>query len=391
VKLKTALLGAVLLGVGASAAPARDDMTVERVVMLMRHGVRPSTKFPATPAGTTREPWPAWSTAAGDLTPHGAEAIRKLGAFDRNLFVQQGLLPATGCAPVSAWSSGASRAIKTGKAFLETLLPGCPVVLDHPVDEDSDETFHPADAGLAIDGDVALSVSLRGGDIASEARRNAAAFATLERITGVPTDRVSRLKATPGDKPDLKGALGFASTAGQTVLLQYLEGMPLSQVGWGRASKADIQQILRFHPIKFRYETRPAYVAQRLAAPLAKRILDAVEGRTARITLLFGHDTNLAALGGFYDLHWTMSDYPTDDIAPGGAIGFEVLRAKTGVRYVRAFAQAQTMDQVRALTPLTGAERPNRSYLAIPGCGSPCEVATFARLTQTRIAQPTPR
>lgn len=390
------LVLAIATPVIAAASPAKKGMAVERVVMLMRHGVRPSTKFPATPPGTTREAWPDWSTAAGDLTPHGADAIRRLGAFDRTLFVKQGLLPSTGCAPVGAvsvWASGSPRAIKTGKAFLETLEPGCAVPLSYPTDKDADELFHPTDAHLAIDGEMALAASLRegpAGGIAGEVARNADAFATLDRITGVVTTRTTKLSATRGDKPDLSGGLSFASTAGQTILLQYLEGMPMAQVGWGRASKADIRQILRFHPIKFQYETRPSYVAERVAAPLARRILDAVDGKTGKVTLLFGHDTNLAALGGFYGLHWTMADYPKDDIAPGGALGFEVLRAPNGDRYIRAFVQAQTMDQVRTLASLTDREGPSRSYLAIPGCGKKvmCELDAFKRLTQRKFDRP---
>ncbi|WP_019515148.1 histidine-type phosphatase [Sphingomonas sp. Mn802worker] len=414
-KTLATLTGAALLSAAAPPPTPSSGETVERVVMVMRHGVRPSTKFPATPVGTTREPWSAWSSEAGDLTPHGAAAVRLLGAYDRGLLVQQGLLPATGCAgigTISAWASGASRAIKTGHAFLETLQPGCQVALDHPASEDEDETFHPADAGLAIDGEKALAAALRiapAGGIDAEVARNADAFRVLERVVGCCPDkscdtgtnknvapapctaaeRRSRLVAEAGDKPDMKGALSFASTAGQTILLQYLEGMPMAQVGWGRASAADIRTMLRFHPIKFRYETRPPYVAQRLAAPLARRILDAVAGKSGKVTLLFGHDTNLAALGGFYDLHWTMADYPADDIAPGGAIGFEVVRAHDGQRYVRAFSQAQLMDQVRGLTPLTAAQAPDRRIIAIPGCGADrCTLEAFEQLTTDKLKPP---
>ncbi|MBO9726200.1 MAG: histidine-type phosphatase [Novosphingobium sp.] len=382
----------------ASAAPKAADLTVERVVILMRHGVRPSTKFPATPEGTTREAWPAWSTAAGDLTPHGAEGIRRLAAYDREVFATQGLLPATGCAApgtISAWSSGSSRAIKTGLAFIETLQPGCNVALDHPANEDDEDQFHPSTSEAAMDGDRALAASqaqFPAGGMQGVIAARKADFAMLQRIVGVPVDTASTLKATPGEKPDLKGGLSFASTAGQTILLQYLEGMPMDQVGWGRASKADIRAILRFHPVKFQYETRPAYVAQRLAAPVVTRIADALSGQGGRLTLLFGHDTNIAALGGFYDLHWTMADYPRDDIAPGGAIGFELVRDTAGRRYVRVFQQAQSMDQLRSLAPLSQAAPPSRSYLAIPGCGSgsrPCDLETFEKLTRERLANPT--
>jgi 4-phytase / acid phosphatase len=382
-----------------AAAPARPagDRVVERTVMLMRHGVRPSTKFPATPVGTTREAWPDWTTPAGDLTAHGAEAVRRLAAYDRTLFAAAGLLPAQGCAPagtVTAWASGSSRAIKTGKAFLETIQPGCGVPLDHPAGEEDEDAFHPSDARSGIDGAIALKAAeamLPAGGIEAEVKAHEAEFRLLERATGVPVRRDTTLKASPGDKPNLKGGLSFGSTASQTILLEYLEGMPMRNVGWGRASRADIRAMLRFHPVKFRFETRPAYVAQRLAAPLVGRMVDALSGKGGALTLLFGHDTNIAALGGFYGLHWTMADYPADDIAPGGAIGFELLRDRSGHRTVRAFSQAQYMDQVRNLTALDKAHAPSRTYLAIPGCGpatTGCDLATFERLTRERLARP---
>lgn len=379
------------------AGTRQADLTIERVVMLMRHGVRPSTKFPATPEGTTREPWPAWNTAAGDLTPHGAEGVRRLAVYDRMLLAEQALLPASGCAApgtISAWASGSPRAIKTGLAFLETLQPGCGVPLDHPASEDAEDAFHPASASMGIDGDRALAAAkalLPAGGLPALIAPRRGDFARLQRIVGVPIDPASKLKATPGGEPKLKGGLSFASTAGQTLLLEYLEGMPLPQVGWGRASKADIQAVLRFHPLKFQYETRPPYVAQRVAAPIVSKMIEALSGKGGPVTLLFGHDGNVAALGGFYDLHWSMADYPRDDIAPGGAVGFERVRDAAGHRYVRAFQQAQSMDQLRTLAPLTRIAPPSRSYLVIPGCGSatePCALATFEALTRERLAHP---
>ena len=91
-----------------------------------------------------------------------------------------------------------------------------------------------------------------------------------------------------------------------------------------------------------------------------------------KLTVLVGHDTNIANLGGFLDLHWTLPDYPRDDPPPGGALGFEVLADPAGKQYVRAFYRAQTMDQVRELQALDGDNKPAYVYLEIPGCAEPC-------------------
>jgi 4-phytase/acid phosphatase len=195
-------------------------------------------------------------------------------------------------------------------------------------------------------------------------------------------------------KPSLEGSLGIASTAAQTLLLEYVEGKPASEVGWGRAGKAQIQQLLRFHSTKFSHEMRPPYVAERYAAPLARRILEALENPGApRLTMLVGHDTNIAAMGGFFDMHWTVGDYPPDSLPPGGALGFERLRDKSGKAFVRAFYQAQTMDQLRNLTPLDAARPPAQVEVRIPGCSPEtgpalCELARFQDIVLGKLERP---
>jgi 4-phytase/acid phosphatase len=84
---------ALAFSTGAGALPPR----LERVVVVMRHGVRPPTREPPLPAGTAVAPWPRWPVPPGELTPHGAAAVRLLGVADRRQFATDGLLPAAGC------------------------------------------------------------------------------------------------------------------------------------------------------------------------------------------------------------------------------------------------------------------------------------------------------
>ncbi|WP_297510810.1 histidine-type phosphatase [uncultured Caulobacter sp.] len=397
--IRNALLAAVMMAAPlstAKAADAADGLTLQRVVMVMRHSVRPPTKAQATPPGTTAQPWSSWTTPYGDLTPHGAQGARLMGGYYRTFLGARGLLPREGCAPagdVVVWASSKSRAIKTAEAFVDGLQPGCGVKVARPASEETDTVFHPA---AIIDGDLALKASQRQKPgLAAETKALAKEFATLHRVLGVDIAKQgSRLEAVKDDNANLEGALGIASTAGQTLLLEYVEGKPMAEVGWGRASKADIQALLRFHTVKFRYEVGPPYVAQRYAAPVAKTILAALNGEagTGKLTLLVGHDTNIAALRGFLDAHFTAADYPQDDPPPGGAMGFELLKDAKGASFVRAFYTAQTMDQLRALQPLTASNPPAYSYFAIPGCGAaPCPLATFQKIVGDKLANPVKR
>lgn len=398
VGLRNLLMAALIAApVAAQAADPADNLKLERMVMVMRHSVRPPTKAQATPTGTTAQPWSSWTTPYGDLTPHGAEGARLMGVYYRTFLGARGILPRGGCAPagdVVAWASSKPRAIKTAEAFVEGLQPGCGLKVARPDSEETDVVFHPSSI---IDGDVALKASRRQKPgLAAETKALAKEFAILDRVLGRPLDRsTSHLQAEQGDNASLEGALGIASTAGQTVLLEYVEGKPMNEVGWGRASKTDIQALLRFHTVKFSYEVGPPYVAQRYAAPVAAEILKALGGEagTGKLTLLVGHDTNIAALRGLLDVHFTAADYPRDDPPPGGAMGFELLRDAKGAAFVRAFYTAQTMDQLRELQPLTAANPPAYSYFPIPGCpakgaASLCPLATFQKIVGAKLANP---
>jgi 4-phytase/acid phosphatase len=158
----------------------------------------------------------------------------------------------------------------------------------------------------------------------------------------------------------------------------------MKDVAWGHLTREQISTLLKFHALKFRYEGRAPYVAARAATPLAARMLAAVE-HGAKLTVLVGHDTNIADLGGMLDLHWQVPSYPADDPPPGGAIGFEVLADPSGAQFVRAFYRSQTMDQVRELQKLDAGNPASYQYIPIPGCAERCPLADFEKIVKDKL------
>ncbi|MBW8753140.1 MAG: histidine-type phosphatase [Sphingomonadales bacterium] len=404
--LSAALLLAIPLAMTGAAKPRpapQPPHALERVVMVMRHGIRPPTSAAPAPAGYTGETWPSWPVDYGLLTPRGAQGATLLGAADRALYQARGLFnrgcPASGSIVVKA--SGKSRTQKTAEAWQAGFAPSCtPVAIEHPGAKDPDPIFHGLDDQPAsFDGQrayaQALALAPKGG-VALESRTYRPQLELLAKALGcaAPTCPVltepTRLVAMPHDRPELVGPLDEGSSISQSFLLEYLEGMPMQDVAWGRATRAEIERMLALHPLKFKYSNRPDYVARAAAAPLAREIVAALtRPGGARLTLLAGHDTNIADLGGFFRLHWAVPSYPADDVPPGSALGFELLKSAKGVRYVRAFYRAQTMDQLRELRPLTGTEAPYRQYLPILGCGnsimpSACSLEAFRALVSQR-------
>jgi 4-phytase/acid phosphatase len=165
----------------------------------------------------------------------------------------------------------------------------------------------------------------------------------------------------------------------------------MREVGWGRATVTDIERGSELHALEFQILARPRYVAARNLALIGAAMRDAmVKPDAPAVTMISGHDTNVANLGGLLDLHWKVPGLARDDPSPGGALIFERLVDAKGQRYVRAVYRSQTIEQIRNLTPLSGTERPYRAVLALPGCTALgekglCTLAQFDALMGERL------
>jgi 4-phytase/acid phosphatase len=401
-----AAVAAALALAGPAAAEA---LKLEAVATVMRHGVRPPTKAQPMPPGFADRPWPAWPVAPGFLTPHGADGARALGRAARKAYAARGLVTGGGCpaaGSVLIWADTDQRTVSTGEAWAQGFAPGCALPVGR-APADPDPLFAPIEAG-AVDYDpaaakAAVEARLPAGGAQALADAHRSVLQRLGAVYGccAPAicagsgvsapcglaDLPTRVAASARGRPRLEGALDLGSTAAQILVLEYADGRPAADVGFGRATAADVSALAVLHPLEFDVLARPPYMAARNAGPLARRLLAALQADDGRrLTLLVGHDTNLASLGGLFDLHWQAPGYPADDPPPGGALSFERLRAADGQAYVRVVFIAQGLEQLRMLAP----DAPVRQALPLPGCDSgpqgTCPLAAFARLVNERAA-----
>lgn len=371
------LLGATALAAPAAAAP---PLKVDRVVLMMRHGVRPPTKAQPLPIGTAAEPWPTWDVKPGWLTEHGASAIVAVADYDRTGFVKAGLLPLTDCPThLVLLADSDQRTIATAAAYAKGVAPGCTIPIDHRPQDEPDPLFNQIDGGYApLDparANAAVAAAAGPGGIVAVERRMKPLLTRLDRILcgtattgcGVAREASGIRPATATSRPKLSGALDRASTAAQILLLEYADGKPLREVGWGRATAADVTALGAFHTLEFGLLARPPYIAARNLAGLSPRIaawLSDDSEKAPTVAMIAGHDTNVANLAGLLGLHWRVPGIAADDPVPGGAIQLERLSDTGGHHYVRAVYRAQSLAELRAGT----AKAPYRRVLPIAGC-----------------------
>lgn len=398
---RLAPLGALaLLACAASSATARTTprttgLTLDRVVGLMRHGVRAPLDGEVPKGTRTAKPWPRWTTPESELTPHGAEALMAEARADRARWIAQGLLPATGCpaeGAVRIATNTSSRTIASGEAYARGLAPQCPVAVAHLPIGQVDPRFEPLRA-RATRFDAAAAVAdinrFTGGMDALVARHRPA-LRLLDSVLGCGDpkgcDPAGPARLTPsadGHGIDLSGPIRTASGTAQVLLLQYAEGLSPS-VGGVPVDGAMLARLGGIHAALFDVYSRSPYMAAHQSAAFGRHMLDALTApQGARVDMLVGHDTNVTALAALLGFDLVAPGYATNDAAPGGAILIQRWHDRQGRAFVTLAYRTQSPEQIRA-----HAANVSVKPVQVRGCpvAAPCPLDRFVTLVRERLA-----
>ncbi len=380
-----AVLAAMLAFAPLPAAASAS--TIERVVLLMRHGVRAPINGEA-PADTKVDGrWPEWPVPPEHLTPHGAAAIRQVGRHDRRWLRDTGC-PAAGS--VRIWTNTAERTIATGRAYADGLAPGCALPVGHLTAPQIDPLFEPLRAGAtAFDATKAVAaIDAYTGGVDALTARHAGAIRDLDRVLGCGLPNgcstpgpVTLKPSADGRGVDFTGPIRSTSGTAQVILLQYAQGMPLRDVGFGRGDAATIRRIGTLHAALFDVFTRSPYMAAHQAGPIGAHMLATLTAPTGpRLEALIGHDTNVTALAAALGVDLDAPGFARNDVAPGGALVLTRRRDARG-SFVTLSYRVQPLGAIRA-----GGATVVERMLPIPGCARRCPLERFDTLLRARLA-----
>src|ERR1019366_8624135 len=166
-------------------------------------------------------------------------------------------------------------------------------------------------------------------------------------------------------------------------LLEYTQGMPTADVGWGRVDGKTLTELLALHDLLFDLTQRTRYLAQVGGSNLASHIVDTLEQAATgepvtgaigpsgeRVVVIVGHDTNIANIGGLLGLDWWIPGTQANPMIPGGALVFELWRhgGQPGGFYLKASYVAQALAPMREAGPDVPAKPPVRCPIFIPDC-----------------------
>jgi 4-phytase/acid phosphatase len=397
------LAATLLLGLGwlvPTNRAAAADSELKFALILSRHGIRAPLDAQEAYQKYAAQAWPKWEVPSGHLTARGGRQMEIIGAYYRAVYVQAGLLSGDAerdAALVYFRANNEQRTIESARRLGAALLPGLrPEVHARPAGE-TDPLFRAAKVPLGqIDRARAINALLGrvGGDVHAVALAQRPAFATLEHVllgdAARPEGKALLLDqpstVAPGDGENtvvLRGPLGLAASMTDVFMLQYSEGHPMSEVGWGRLTREGLTQLLGVHSIYYNLKVGTFFVAQvefsNLARHLGDTLAQAASGQAQpgamgkpgqKLAIVVGHETTQLGLAGLLNLNWRLPGTQLNPALLGGALVFELRQRRSdGQFFVRANYVSPTLEQTRELAALTPENPPAIAPIFIPGCG----------------------
>lgn len=365
---------------------ATSTLQLERVILLYRHGVRTPLPGEIQLDEVTGKPWPTWAQPPSELTPHGAAGARLMGQYDRQRLAAAGLFSHHDCpAPTQLWfwANTDQRTIASAQALAEGFAPGCNIAIGHLPQGSEDPLFHPIEARTVEWHAQQAVASIQGGTGGPDAltASHHDALATMAHVMGCGSQHDPAWCATDDwhgsltVSPDhqhmvLTGPIDKTSGTAEAILMAYAEGRAMRDVGWGRVTPAQLEQLSQLHALLFDIYAQPEYMAKRVSSVMRQKILHLLEDKQApRLSVLVGSDNNIIALASMLGLHFKMPGYAKDDPPIGGALGIELWRNPANNQpFVRVFYQAQSLTQLRSLSAAGPQAQPTTLPLKPPGC-----------------------
>ncbi|MFK1711502.1 bifunctional glucose-1-phosphatase/inositol phosphatase [Klebsiella quasipneumoniae] len=404
--LAAAVAGAVMLSAGAQAqdTAAPEGYQLQQVLIMSRHNLRaPLANNGSVLEQSTAKAWPQWDVPGGQLTTKGGVLEVYMGHYMREWLAQQKLVTSGECPPenaVYAYANSLQRTVATAQFFITGAFPGCGIAVHHqPQMGTMDPTFNPV---ITDDSPAFREKALQAMEKERQGMQLTESYKLLETMIDYrnsPSCKEKQICSLSEGKdtfsagyqhePGVSGPLKVGNSLVDAFTLQYYEGFPKDQVAWGEITSDKQWQVLS--KLKNGYQDSlftSTAVAQNVAKPLVKYIDNALVGEgasKAKVTLLVGHDSNIASLLTALDFKPYQLPGQYERTPIGGKLLFQRWHDSGSNRDLMKIEYVyQSTEQLRNADPLTLQTPPQRVTLALNGCPVDdqgfCPLETFKKV-----------
>lgn len=386
--LATSVAGVLLVSGYAQAQTTPEGYQLQQVLMMSRHNLRaPLANNGSVLEQSTPNKWPEWDVPGGQLTTKGGVLEVYMGHYMREWLAEQGMVKSGECpAPdaVYTYANSLQRTVATAQFFITGAFPGCDIPVHHQEKMGTmDPTFNPVitDDSAAFSEKAVLAMEKE----RSQMHLNES-YQLLEQMTNYKDspsckekqqcsliDAKDSFSAKYQQEPGVSGPLKVGNSLVDAFTLQYYEGFPMDQVAWGEI-KTD-QQWKVLSKLKNGYQDSlftSGEVARNVAQPLVKYIDKALvseRGSAPKITVLVGHDSNIASLLTALDFKPYQLHNQNERTPIGGKIVFQRWHDSKANRDLMKIEYVyQSSQQLRNAEVLTLKSPAQRVTLELKGC-----------------------
>lgn len=382
------------------ARAAEDDLQLQQVVVVSRHGVR-------TPlAGSSKEfanisprKWHSWDSPTGYLTVKGGLLETYMGHYTRLWLDEQKLLKANQCPDkesVLIYTNTLQRTIATGQFFATGAFPGCDIAVTH---QDDTDIFDPMFEDTVHNDEPYREAAVKQIENNINALKDTSAYLLLEKVIDYPNSQACKNKknchlsnvknraVVPDGKPvAIDGPLEYANKAADALIMAYNEGVPFNVLDWGVIkSSNEWSKIASILDDKATALYTAPNVAQAMANPLIEYIDHLLIAKSdipaPKFTALFAHDSTIyALLARLNTKPWNLPQQLVK-MPVGGQVMFQHWYSKKSNKHLFKLEYVyQTNEQLRDAKFLDLQNPPGRVTLALRGC--PIDNAGFCNWDQ---------
>ena len=433
------LISAVCLARPIGSADAADSVVAAEAsnasdliftVIVTRHGVRSISKtpessaFPGHPESSVlpgHYKWAPWTPVEDSLlTKHGYQLMTLMGGFYVN---DAGIKVDCDHQGVFVYADKDQRTLFTAQALVEGLCPNVKIPIFHETKMSaSDPIFNGAawlsglgriDAGASSRAVAAVAGSPPSTIVMSHTEDFSMVQSILDTRCVPPKPCVpvatgaSAIEYKNEGLAELSGPLAKASTYAEDVFLEYAQCRPTAEIAPpldDETLRTDLKAAMRLHVLAYDVNARNAYNPLVRGGTLLAHIVGMLDQKAGRdvlnvvtpdvkdkvLAILSGHDTQLGALGGILDAHWTpKGGIVPDDMPPGSALVFDLFRDRSGEYGVRLRFAAMRLDQFRTNHRIDkdSIHMTNVTYAGCKAGGCVVPLAQFESLALTLQAQ----
>ncbi|EJY9610744.1 bifunctional glucose-1-phosphatase/inositol phosphatase [Escherichia coli] len=364
--IAAAVAGIVLIASNAQAQTVPEGYQLQQVLMMSRHNLRaPLANNGSVLEQSTPNKWPEWDVPGGQLTTKGGVLEVYMGHYMREWLAEQGMVKSGECPPpdtVYAYANSLQRTVATAQFFITGAFPGCDIPVHHQEKMGTmDPTFNPVitddSAAFSEQAVAAMEKELSKLQLTDS-------YQLLEKIVNYKdspackekqqcslVDGKNTFSAKYQQEPGVSGPLKVGNSLVDAFTLQYYEGFPMDQVAWGEIKSDQQWKVLS----KLKNGYQDSLFTDRTSAP--------------KITVLVGHDSNIASLLTALDFKPYQLHDQNERTPIGGKIVFQRWHDSKANRDLMKIEYVyQSAEQLRNADALTLQAPAQRVTLELSGC-----------------------